>query len=179
MSHSAALSSRIAGYALLAGLAVLLVLRLVCVSSHISELRPIGGGDSAPDFRLPLLAGGEFHLDEPGHVTVLDFWATWCGPCRQELPNVDELYRRVRDRGVRVVAVDIEGEAMLPAVREIVAGQGLKLPIALRGEEAANAYRVNSLPHLVIVDGAGRIRKVLMGVHGVDALLEAVEAASR
>ena len=179
---------RIAGGLLLAGLALLFALRIGWVVRHVGDVRPVAGGDLAPDFTLALLRGGEFHLaDEPARApaatvptvpTVIDFWATWCQPCREELPHVDALWHRVGDRA-RVVAVDVEGRDAVPAVAQLAHAERLGLPIALGGSEVAESYHVQTLPHLVIVDGAGRIRRVLLGVHDESELLAAVEEAAK
>ena len=171
--------SVVVGWGVLVGLGLLFALRLSWVVGHLGELRPVAGGDRAPDFTLSLLQGGRFHMDADESVTVLDFWATWCGPCRQELPRVDELSRKVAARGVRVVAVNIEDADALPEVKRLVAQEHLTVPIALGGESAAAAYKVNTLPHIVVVDRTGKVRQVLLGPTGVDALLAAVDAASR
>jgi thiol-disulfide isomerase/thioredoxin len=170
----------LAGWSLVAGLVAMLVLRLAWSATHLDALRPVGGGDAAPPFTLPLLGGGEFRSNgDPPAVTVIDFWATWCGPCRQALPRVDELYRKVRDQGVRVVAVNIEDDDVRPEIEKLVREANLQLPVALRGEPIAAAFHVDTLPHLVVVDKSGRIRRVLLGVHSVDELLAAVEEAKK
>ena len=177
MKSGSGLGATLAGWGVLAGLAALFVLRLMWISGHVNELRPVAGGDQAPEFTLPLLQGGEFHMHPGEAVTVLDFWATWCGPCRQELPRVEELFRKRGGKDVQVVAVNIEDQSVLDAIKKIAADSKLTLPIALGGEGAAAAYKVDTLPHLVIVDRQGRIRKVLNGVHGADELSKAIDEA--
>lgn len=123
-------------------------------------------GEPAADFELALLDGGKFHLrGSAGQPTLVVFFATWCGPCRYELPTIDRLWQRFRDRGVRVLAIDIEDASARAALNRLVKDAGLSLPIALDGQEAADAYQVESLPHAVLIDGEGNLRRVFIGPH--------------
>jgi thiol-disulfide isomerase/thioredoxin len=171
--------SRWAGWGVIAALGVLLALNLRYISQQMSTLMPVGTDQAAPDFRLPLYGGGEFHLQDgnPARVTLIDFWATWCGPCLLEMPTVDRVWREYRDRGVRVVAVDTEGPEATAAVAAFVKKKGLGLPIALGGERVADAYRVNSLPHMLVLDASGRVRQILLGIHSEAAIAAALDAA--
>jgi hypothetical protein len=92
---------------------------------------------------------------------------------------VDKLHRAVKGRGMRVVAVDVEEREALPQVAAFARQADLQLPIALQGGDVAERYRVTNLPHLVIVDRAGRVARVLLGVHGADELEKALEEADR
>lgn len=170
--------ARWSGWGVIAALAVLLALNLRYISQQMSTLMPVGTKQPPPDFRLPLHGGGEFHLQDgsPARATVIDFWATWCGPCQVEMPAVDRVWRRYRDRGVRVVAVDVEGPQAAGAVAAFVEQKGLELPIALGGEGVADAYRVNSLPHMFVLDGTGRVRQILLGIHSEADIAAAIEA---
>jgi thiol-disulfide isomerase/thioredoxin len=163
----------VAGVAILALLAALLSWRAVWTARHLSVLAPMGGGDPAPTFRLPLLGGGEFSL-EPGTVTVLDFWATWCAPCRAELPHVDAVARRYQGK-VRFVAVDAEGPEVRPAVEELRRSLQLSLPIALDGDDVSGLYKVTNLPTLVMIARDGTIAHVLLGIRDEDEISRVVE----
>lgn len=171
--------SRWAGWGVIAALGVLLALNLRYISQQMSTLMPVGTKQPAPDFRLPLHGGGEFHLQDgsPARATLIDFWATWCGPCLVEMPAVDRVWRKYRDRGVRVVAVNAEGPEAAGAVTAFVEQKRLGLPIALGGEGVANAYRVSSLPHLFVLDAAGQVRKILLGIHSEADIAAAIDAA--
>jgi len=165
--------SRVAGVVLVAVFAALLSWRAVWTARHLAVLAPMGGGDPAPAFRLPLLGGGDFTL-EPGVVTVLDFWATWCAPCRAELPHVDAVARRYQGR-VRFVAVDAEGPEVRPAVEELKRSLQLQLPIALAGDDVSGLYKVTNLPTLVMIAKDGTIAHVLLGVRDEDEISRVVE----
>jgi thiol-disulfide isomerase/thioredoxin len=170
---------RWAGWGVIVALGVLLALNVRYISRQMSSLMPVGTEQPAPDFRLPLYGGGEFHLQDsgPGRVTLIDFWATWCGPCLAEMPAVDRIWRSYRDRGVRVVAVDIEGPEAAGAVAAFAKRAQLGLPIALNGERVADAYRVNSVPHMFVLDAAGRVRQILLGIHSEADITAALDAA--
>jgi thiol-disulfide isomerase/thioredoxin len=170
--------ARLAGFALLAALAVLLVVRLVWVGKNWDSLRPVGGAQAAPGFTLPLLQGGSFTLEGTGQVTLVDFFASWCGPCREELPHVDALYRRYKDRGVRVVAVDAEPPEAKEFTEKLARDLGLTLPIALGGDGVAEKYHVENLPTVLVVDGKGRIGRILLGSHSESEIEALIQSAS-
>lgn len=165
--------------ALLGMLLVAVLASLVWLRSHPEMIGNYGVGEPAPDFDLALLDGGRVRLQGASLPTLVSFFATWCPPCRDELPALDRLQQRFRARGVRVLAVNVEEADALPAIRQLVADKRLKLPIALGGEQAAARYRVESLPHAVIVDGAGKVRRVFLGPHGESELGRALEGVLR
>ena len=172
--------ARTAGALVLVLLLVLVALRITWIAGHAKAIAPVGGGDTAPAFTLPLLGGGEFVYapgQVPGQVVVLDFWATWCEPCRIALPHIDALHRRYRDRGVRFVAVDTEGPEARPAVEALVRSLGLQLPVALDGDEVSGHYKVTSLPTTVIVGRDGTIAKAFLGVHSEEELARVIDRA--
>src|SRR5437773_10413638 len=104
-------------------------------------------GHLAPDFLLPTLDGREIHLsDYRGHVVFLNFWATWCGPCKIEMPAIEKHNREFRPKGLAVVAVssDSEGAGVTRPYRDSL---GLSLTIGHDPELlVARLYGVHSLP---------------------------------
>ncbi len=133
-------------------------------------------GKQAPSLVVPLLSGeGDFDLSaQRGHPVLIDFWATWCGPCKESLPIVDRVYKRLQSDGVRAIAVETSGDVM--GARAFVSRYQLGLPIGMDHGEAAAPFHVTSIPHLVLVDGSGVVRRVFHGVHGEGEIEAAVRA---
>lgn len=122
-------------------------------------------GFLAPDFTLGSMAGKEFTLlDLRGSVVVINFWASWCPPCREEMPDLREVYQEERERGLEILAVNVTYQDNLSDAEEFVAEYGLPFPILLdtRGE-VANLYLMRALPTTFFVDRSGVIRKVIVG----------------
>jgi cytochrome c biogenesis protein CcmG, thiol:disulfide interchange protein DsbE len=111
----------------------------------------------APDFTLPTLAGGSVRLsDLRGRVVLLNFWATWCVPCRTEMPAIEELYQRYRDRGLEVLAInlDVLSTASVEAFAKEV---GVTFRVALDPSwSTARAYSVIGLPTTYLIDRSGK-----------------------
>ena len=166
-------SARVAGIGVVGGLVVLLGLGVFAAARRPEAVLPVGVRGPSPDFRLPLLGGGEFHLKE-GKPVLIDFWATWCAPCRIELPIVNRVAKRFGDR-VRFVAVDIESREAEPAVAKFAAENGIEIPLALGGDTTADEWKVETVPHLVLLDADGQVRKVIEGTRGEAGVASAVE----
>ena len=131
-------------------------------------------GTPLPDATLRLLDGGSLRLaDTRGRPLVLDFWASWCGPCRRGLPHVDALARELGD-AARVVAVNADSEP--PETQRAVRNElRLSLPIALDGETLAGALHIETLPTTLVVDGSGRVVETFVGAAPASAIRRAVE----
>lgn len=120
-------------------------------------------GRATPAVDLPLLDGGRWTLASArGEAVLLHFWATWCEPCREELPQLAAMARRERARGLQLMAVDYREPAS--TVRSFLAPLGLALPVALDDEGAvAKAFEARVFPCTVGIDRQGRARFQLMG----------------
>ncbi len=129
-------------------------------------------GRDAPDFTLPIVANGAavgadaraLSLSElRGQAVLLNFWATWCGYCRNEAPLVERVSRRWRDRGVVVVGVDTDGPDQGDP-RSFAIAHGLSYPIVQdQTGRATRNYGVDGLPTLVVVSRAGKVLAVQTG----------------
>ena len=113
----------------------------------------------APSFRLRDLEGRELTLEGlRGQIVLLDFWATWCAPCRKSMPELDALHQRHREAGLTVLGVSID-EGSTGKVRKFVRSRRFSYPIAIDDESAPAwaAYRVKSVPAAFLIDREGRI----------------------
>jgi thiol-disulfide isomerase/thioredoxin len=179
--------NRLAGLLLFALLGIVGLSNLRWIRNNWERLRRGGAraGRVAPEFRLPLLSGGDTSLaDARGHTLVLSFWATWCAPCREELPGVERLYHKLSPDGVRFLAVNLDSRAEgargdTGVVGDTARRLGLTLPIALDDGSAANAYQVTSIPETVIVDGHGVVKTLLYGVYPETEVERMIRAAAR
>ena len=120
-------------------------------------------GKTAPPFKATGLDGKDVALSElKGHVVVLDFWATWCPPCRKSLPHLDELYHRMKDKGVEVFAVN--QEETKEKIQAFVDKTKLTVPVLLDVEGKINRdYGASGIPQTVVIDKDGKVVKVIIG----------------
>jgi thiol-disulfide isomerase/thioredoxin len=119
-------------------------------------------GKPAPPFKFSLQQPAQLS----GHVVLLEFWATWCGPCEITAPRLDEWHHRFPD--LRIVGVTDEEAA---PIAQYVAEHKLAYPVALDpGDATARAYMVQALPTIVLIDKTGIVREVHVGVPNFDAL---------
>jgi len=118
----------------------------------------------APDFQLQDLDGKKVKLsDYTGKVVVLDFWATWCPPCRTELPHLQKIQEEFADQGVVVLGINTEPPEMAEKVREFVKKEGLTFRILQGTPDVSEAYKVTGIPETVIIDRKGILRAVHVG----------------
>jgi peroxiredoxin len=122
-------------------------------------------GPRAPDFTLTRLNGESFHLSEHrGEVVVLNVWATWCAPCRDEIPGFVQLQREFRDRGVQFVGLSVD-ESGMTAVRRFAQEQPLNYPQVASQRVAARKYgQTTAIPRTFVIDRRGRIRYTHSGL---------------
>ncbi len=134
-------------------------------------------GKPAPDFRLPDLHGKTVALaDFKGKIVLLDFWATWCAPCRQEMPDFEKLHREFADKDVAILAIDV-GEAQA-VVAPYIEKEKYTFPVLLaEGSDVPDRYGVNAYPTLVAVDPAGRVAAYLVGNRPASGLRDAIALA--
>jgi peroxiredoxin len=120
-------------------------------------------GMQAEDFRLTDLAGKEQSLSQyRGKIVLLNFWATWCKPCTTEMPAMQTMYDKLRDKGFVVLAVnELEDDAK---VREHIKQYGHTFPVLMdRDNKVANQFGVFGLPVSVFIDQEGRVQEYIKG----------------
>ena len=136
-------------------------------------------GDKAPAFQLTSLAGPEVTLDSlKGKVVLLDFWATWCGPCKQIMPVIQKLSEEFKDKGVAVFGVNT-WEKKDGAAKTYMESKKYTYGCLLAGEDLAKTYGITGIPTLVIINKDGTIAKAEVGAGGnVEADLRAAITAA-
>jgi peroxiredoxin len=119
--------------------------------------------DRAPDFTLKSLEGSNLRLDEyKGQVVLINFWASWCGPCRQEMPLLNRIHERYEDAGFAVLGVNVEGQ-MAPA-KEIADSTGVTFPVLIdENQRVSEVYDLEAMPSSVLIDRDGVVRYVHRG----------------
>ena len=124
---------------------------------HAAEAAP------APDFALPAMDGGELRLSElKGQVVMINFWATWCGPCRQEMPLLQQLQVKYEPLGFTLVGINVEPESA--GARTWLEKVPVTFPILFdRQNQVAERFGVQGMPSSVFVDRSGRVRYVHRG----------------
>ncbi|SFT46409.1 Peroxiredoxin [Geodermatophilus amargosae] len=138
------------------------------------EVIPEGDRESAPDFGGTLLGGGDWDSDElAGQVAVLNFWGSWCPPCRVETPQFQEVYTEVRDEDVAFVGLNVK-ETDEQFAQAFVDSEGIEFPSLYDpAGEVALAFRdypANAIPSTIVLDREGRVAAVYTGEVAQDDL---------
>ncbi|MES2125366.1 MAG: TlpA disulfide reductase family protein [Gemmatimonadota bacterium] len=124
-------------------------------------------GQRAPDYRVPMVTTGDsiqLRSHYAGKVTLINLWATWCGPCRKEMPSIERLYQSYKDRGFRVAAVSVD-EGDDEPVRNFASEFGLTFDLLHdRSGRIQQLYQVVGVPQSWLLDRNGRI--VYVGIGG-------------
>jgi len=120
-------------------------------------------GQPAPDFALKSSTGENLRLSEyRGDVVMINFWATWCGPCRQEMPLLDELYTRYQRVGFNLLGVNIDDDSR--RAMKMIEELGVNFPVLFDArKEVSKLYDVEAMPVTVLVDREGTVRHVHHG----------------
>jgi len=133
---------------------------------HLLENKGYGlkPGTPAPPFKLPALAGGEVELGAlKGRLRVVNFWATWCAPCVEEMPSLERLHRALAGEGLVVLGISVDEDET--ALRRFVSEHGVTFPV-LRdpgGRVAAGLYHATGYPETFVIDREGILQAQYVG----------------
>jgi thiol-disulfide isomerase/thioredoxin len=134
--------------------------------------------DLAPDFTWKGTDGREVRFDDVrGSVTLVNFWATWCGPCKKELPDLVEISREYADRGLRVIGVATDRTPNAASlVGEFVGKYSIPYQVVLSTVEMERAFgNVRQMPTSMLIDREGRIVSTMIGLRGKSEFEKAIE----
>ncbi len=127
---------------------------------------PVAERGAARELVVPELGGGEWRLSgHRGEVVLVNLWATWCGPCREETPEMVRMAREDRDLAVLGISLD-EGADAETKVRAFAREYGVRYPLGMGGAGLAGVGGVESIPTTMLFDRAGRLAKVYVGAFG-------------
>jgi len=143
--------------------ALLFGLSLAAAAPQALLAASVGPGSSAPAFQLPAAAGNAVGMDDlKGQVVLINFWASWCGPCRQEMPILEQMYRKYKTAGFTLLGVNVEpksGDAV-----GFLKSTPVSFPILFDTQsKVSTLYEVSGMPSTVIVDRKGKVRYIHHG----------------
>jgi len=117
----------------------------------------------APNFSLPSRSGDTVSLDQlKGQVVMINFWASWCGPCRQEMPLLDQMYKRYSPLGFTLLGINVEANTQ--DAEKMLASVPVSFPVLFDKEnKVSKLYNVNAMPSTVFIDRKGTVRYLHRG----------------
>jgi peroxiredoxin len=149
----------------LRGTAALALLAAALAAATVGGATAAGSDASgpAPAFTLTTVNGESATLSQyKGQVVMLNFWATWCGPCQQEMPLLDQMYRKYKPAGFTLIGVNVDKDA--PPVRQLLDRKPVGFPVLLDpASQVSKSYHVDEMPSTVLIDRKGNIRFVHRG----------------
>ena len=136
--------------------------------------KPGGGSKSAPQFTLSSLDGKRVAMkDLSSKVVVIDFWATWCGPCREEIPHLNKLYSDFKGQGLEIVGISMDDGP--DVVKDFARELRMEYPLVMGSDELAEQFGgILGLPTTFIIDRKGNIVKRFVGLPPAEELSRVV-----
>lgn len=140
----------------------------LATASHFMKatLYPVNVGSKAPNFRAKELGSSTYKTfaDYKGQVVLLNIWATWCGPCVQEIPSLEKLHKLYGDKGLKLVAVSIDDYVGEDSIAKFAKNLGVTFQVLHDSTHAIeNAYQVTGYPETFIIGPEGTIRRKWIG----------------
>ncbi|MET3106243.1 peroxiredoxin [Oxalobacteraceae bacterium GrIS 2.11] len=135
---------------------------LISITAHSAQAA-IALESKAPDFTLHTMGGPNLRLQEQrGKVVMINFWATWCGPCQQELPHLNQLYEKYRGAGFVMLGVNVDDDAKHAG--DVATKLGLKFPVLLDTDKAlSKTYDLSTMPSTLLIDREGKVHYIHKG----------------
>ena len=136
---------------------------LLAATAALAAAGPLTPSAAAPDFTLRTLDGQKLRLGEQrGQVVLVNFWATWCGPCRQEMPHLNKLYEKYKSSGFVLLGVNVDDDTAQAA--GVASKLGVKFPVLPDSDKrVSRQYDVSAMPSTVLIDRDGRVRYLHRG----------------
>ncbi len=157
---------------------LLLVSAVVYTIASKDKVKVLAVGDKAPDFELVDLEGNKHRLsDYKGEGVFLNFWGTWCGPCKKEMPYMENQHKAFEEKGVKILAVNIaESNLKVETFRD---QYGLTFPIVIdKDKSVKEAYNIVPLPTTFFINKDGKIEKIItaeMSENEMISLMESIQ----
>ena len=141
------------------------------IKANVEKMKATAVGQKFTDFEMQTPDGQNVKLSDyvgKGKVVLVDFWASWCGPCRREMPNLVEAYKQYKNKNFEIVGVSLDqnGDAWKAAIEQLNITWPQMSDLKYWNCEGAQLYAVSSIPHTVLIDGEGTI--IARGLHGED-----------
>ena len=135
---------------------------ILCLAGCYGGSKPTRIGTAAPDFVVQDASGKVALHDFKGQVVVLNFWATWCAPCVQEIPSLIQMNARVKDKGVKIVAISVDVDEM--AYTKFLQRHGVNfLTVRDPDQKSSQLYGTTGWPETFIIDREGVLRRKFVG----------------
>jgi len=154
-------------WSIVGGIVGVLAIALVTASYTMrDQLFPVGVGSEAPDFRAKVLGSTQTRsmADYKGKVLILNVWATWCGPCKDELPSLERLYSEYGPKGLKLVAVSIDDYVSEDSIRTFANTYGITFEVLHDSTHAIERiYQATGYPETFVIGPEGTIRKKWIG----------------
>ena len=150
----------------------------VSARAAIEESSP--EGRIAPDFSLTSTDGKMIRLsDYRGKVVVVDFWATWCPPCKAEIPDFIKLYSQYKDAGFQMIGISLD-EGGMKDVKPFMKEYGINYPIVMGTEEVVSAYGgIRGIPTTFVIDKAGHVRDAFEGYRSASVFEKLIQQLTK